>query len=288
MMDALRLSRPEREILGAPNWRSVTPWIIAAMTFAIVLVAAAGLVIAHSGRTLESAIESRYTLVVPAGGGDPAAIARRMQGFKGVAAVEAVSEQEMRQTLERWLGPAATSRELPVPAMIDFDLAGNADPAAVRAAIARIAPDARLTTHGESVGPLLQTLSVLQWVALALVALLTAAAGSAVVLAARAALDSHRPTIEILHGIGATDAQTSRLFVRRIAFDTFAGSLAGALAAGLVILALASIARWASDMGVIALGTSDLLLLAAIPLLLTAAATLAARIAILSALGREL
>lgn len=288
MIDALRLSRPEREILGAPNWRSVTPWIIAAMTFAIVLVAAAGLVIAHSGRTLERAIESRYTLVVPPGGGEPVAIARRLRGIAGVTAIEPVSEEEMRRTLERWLGPAADSRELPVPAMIDFDLAATADPAAARAAIAKIAPDAQLSTHGESVGPLLQALSVLQWVALALVAMLAAAAASAVVLAARAALDSHRPTLEILHGIGATDAQTSRLFVRRIAFDTFAGSIAGALAAGLVILALASTARWASDMGGIALGTSDLLLLAAIPLLLTAVATLAARIAILSALGREL
>ncbi len=35
---------------------------------------------------------------------------------------QAVPEAEMRRTLERWLGPAAQSADLPVPALINFDL----------------------------------------------------------------------------------------------------------------------------------------------------------------------
>ena len=68
-------------------------------------------------------------------------------------------------------------------------------------------------------------------VAFGLVLLLSAAAAAAVVLAARGALDTHRFTIEVMHGIGATDLQVTHLFQRKIAIDALIGSLAGALAA---------------------------------------------------------
>ena len=69
-----------------------------------------------------------------------------------------------------------------------------------------------------------------------LIALATAAA---VVLAARGALDTHRATIEVMHGIGATDLQVARLFQRKIALDALFGGLAGGVAAALVLLLLA-------------------------------------------------
>ena len=53
------------------------------------------------------------------------------------------------------------------------------------------------------------------------------AAAAAVVLAARGALDTHRFTIEVMHGIGATDLQITHLFQRKIAVDALAGSLIG-------------------------------------------------------------
>ena len=46
-------------------------------------------------------------------------------------------------------------------------------------------------------------------------------------LAARGALDTHRFTIEVMHGIGATDLQVTHLFQRKIAIDALIGSLAG-------------------------------------------------------------
>ena len=58
-------------------------------------------------------------------------------------------------------------------------------------------------------------------------------------LAARGALDTHRFTIEVMHGIGATDVQVTHLFQRKIAIDALVGSLAGAAAAAFVLLVLA-------------------------------------------------
>jgi cell division transport system permease protein len=152
----------------------------------------------------------------------------------------------------------------------------------------RAAPGGQISSYEDNVAPLLRSLKLVQWVALALVILLGAAASSAVVLAARGAIDSHRSTVDVLHGIGATDNQVTRIFQHRIALDTLVGSLAGAVAAAVVLLTVAGGARWAADMSGLSLGGTDLLILAVLPLLLTAIATVAARAAILSALRESL
>ena len=103
-----------------------------------------------------------------------------------------------------------------------------------------IAAGAQIVAHSDNVRPLLGSLRLLQWVAFGLVLLLSIAASAAVVLAARGALDTHRFTIEVMHGIGATDLQVTHLFQRKILLDALVGSLAGAGAAALVLLLLAS------------------------------------------------
>ena len=278
----------ERRILGGARLRSITPWIVAVMSFTILLVAACGLLTARAAGELKGSIGQRYVLTVPAGGGDVDALAERLRAMPALHAVEPVSEAEMRDDLRRWLGTAADSRDLPVPALITFDLRDGAGLAAARTALLQAAPGGTITSYGDSVAPLLGSLRLLQWVALAIVLLLGAAASAAVILAARGAIDSHRSTVDVLHGIGATDGQVTRLFQHRIAFDTLIGSLAGAAAAGLVVLLVAGGARWAADMGGLSLGASDIVLLAVLPILLTAIATIAARAAILSALRESL
>ena len=272
----------ERRILAGAPLRSITPWIVAVMSFTILLVAASGLVTARAAGELSGSIGERYVLTVPAG--DPQAIAARVQSLPGVRSVEAVSESEMRGTLRRWLGPSADSADLPIPALVRFELGEGASIAPLRPALLRAAPGGAVSSYRDQVAPLLSSLQLVQSVALALVMLLGAAASSAVVLAARGAIESHRATVDVLHGIGATDSQVTRIFQYRIALDTLAGSLAGAAAGGAVILILSGGARWAADMSGLSLGTVDLLLLAGLPLLLTVIATLAARATILSAL----
>ena len=278
----------ERRILGGTPLRSITPWIVAVMSFTILLVAACGLVTARAASDLRGAVGQRYVVTVPAGAGDAGALAERLRGSGAVRSVEPVSEDDMRATLRRWLGPAADSADLPIPALVNFDLAEGSDIESVRRLLRGASPGAQITSYDDSAAPLLASLRLVQWVALALLALLVAAASSAVVLAARGAIDSHRSTVDVLHGIGATDAQVARLFQHRIALDTLLGSLAGAAPAAAVMLLIAGGARWAAEMSGLRLGALDLLLLAALPFLLTAIATLAARAAILSALRESL
>ena len=192
----------------------------------------------------------------------------------------------MRKTLEQWLGPAAIDAQLPVPALITLDVADTANLDAIAARVEAAAPGARFIAHREKLEPVLRAIRVLKWLALALVALMAAAASAAVVLAARGALDTHRSTIEVMHGIGATDLQVTHLFQRKIALDSLAGALAGAIAAGLVLLLLAGGgAAFAGDlMGTTPLTGRDLVVLALLPLAMVVIATWVARVAVLSSL----
>jgi len=289
MFDWLFVSPAERRLLGASSRRAPTPWVIAIMSFTIMLIAATGLALANTANVLNRAIEARYAIEIPGGSANLDAVLSTVRSMSGVAGAEAVPESDMRKILERWLGPAAQSRELPVPALINFDVRQGANLGAIEKRVEAIAAGARIVAHHDSVAPLMQSLTLLQVVALGLVLLLSAAAAAAVVLAARGALDTHRFTIEVMHGIGATDLQVTHLFQRKIAIDAFIGSVAGGFAAAIVLLLLAGGAAFAGELtGGATLGIDDLLILALLPFLLTALATWVARTAVLRALREAL
>ena len=62
---------------------------------------------------------------------------------------------------------------------------------------------------------------------------MAAATAAVVVLAARAGLEAHRATIEVMHMLGSTDVQVARLFQRRIARDAAIGGAGRRRAAAL-------------------------------------------------------
>ena len=282
-------SPAERRLLGATRFRGPTPWVIAIMSFSIMIIAASGLALANTAGLLSTAIEARYSVEVPGGGNDLGTLLAAVKSAPGVRSAEAVPEAEMRRTLERWLGPAAQSSDLPVPALINFDVTPGADLKAIGRRVAVISPAAIVSAHSESVKPLLSSLQLLQWVALGLVLLLSGAAAAAVVLAARGALDTNRATIEIMHGVGATDVQVAHLFQRKIAIDALTGSLVGAVAAAVVLVLLATGAAFAGQLtGGATLGPRDFVILATLPLALTALATWVARAAVLTTLRQAL
>lgn len=289
MKGLFRPSPADRRLLGVKPLSGPTPWVVAIMSFSILIIAAAGLALANSAGQFGRSTEARYSIEVPAGSERLGQLLDSTRRLRGTANVTAVPESEMRDTLRRWLGPLADSRELPVPALVNFDLERGADADRMRKQILKIEPNASVASHSDALAPLLRSLRMLQWVALTLVVLLAVAASAAVVLAARAALDTHRTTIEVLHGIGATDEQITGLFQRKIAIDALAGSLIGAIAAGLVLALLAAGSAFLGQLtGGATLGRPDIALLMLLPLALTALATLVARSAVIARLRRAL
>lgn len=284
MLAWLFASGLERRLLGGRSLRGATPWLIGIMSFTMLIVAAAGLALANTASLVAQGTASRYSVQVP----DRDSIGRVVavvRATPGTSSVETVSAADMRRTLEQWLGPAASSADLPVPGLVTFGAQPNLDTAALQARVAATSSGAQLIAHRDSLGPVLRSLRLLQWLSLALVLLLGGAAAAAVVLATRGALDTHRFTIEVMHGVGATDVQVTRLFQRRIAVDALAGSVGGAILAGAVLLVIAAGASFAGELtGGATLTVGDLLLLALLPLLLTALATWVARTTVLAAL----
>lgn len=289
MLDWLFASPADRRLLGTSRFRGPTPWVIAIMSFSIMIIAATGLALANTAGSLTRAVEARYAVEVPNGANNVDALVAAIRTAPGVTSVEAVPESEMRRTLERWLGPAAQSADLPVPALVNFDVKPGSALTPIQQRVRAIAPAARISAHADRVGPLLRSMRALQWLAFGLVLLLSGAAAAAVVLAARGAFDTHRSTIEVMHGIGATDLQLTHLFQRKIALDALLGSLVGAAAGALVILLLASGASFAGALvGGATLSPLDLVALLLLPLVLAALATWVGRMAVLAALRETL
>jgi cell division transport system permease protein len=290
MLDWVAASPAERRLLPGGRLQGPTPYVIAIMMFVMVVIAAAGLSLANAAAMVAKGVENRYSVQIANG----AALAPRaeaaLKDAPGVAAVRPVPEAEMRDTLERWLGPAGAQADLPLPALIDVDLKPGASPQAIAARVEQAVPGARFVAHSAMLGPMLRALRSLTWLAFALVVLIAIATAAAVVLAARGALDTNRATIEVMHGVGATDDQIARLFQRKIALDSLTGGLAGAGAAGIILLLIAGgRAVWFDDLaGGPLLDAGDLLFLAALPLIGAAVATVVARLAVLRALRESL
>ncbi len=284
------MAAPRPALLPTERLHLPTAAVIAIMTFAMIVVGAAGLALSSASRSVAQGIENRFVVQLPAGLTDQLprtlALARSAPGVREAAPV---SEDEMRATLRRWLGDAASSRDLPVPALVTVELSPGANSSALSQRIERAIPGAAVVAESAELRPLLQSLRALQWLALALVLLIVAATGAAVVLAARGAFDTHRPTIEIMHGIGATDLQLTRLFQRKIAVDALAGAAAGATAAGLGLMAVGGGRALAGGLADTALlGWADVAILAALPVLAVLLATAVARWTVLRALRETL
>ena len=237
ILDRIWTPGPEARLLPAGKLHGPTVSVMAIMTFAMIIVAAAGLALANAAGIVTSGTQNRYVVEIPAASAAelPKAIAAA-RSMPSVRSATAVPESEMRKTLERWLGEAAKSSDLPVPALVTLELGPEADVAAIGAKVGTAAPGARLLSESAELQPLLRSIRALQWLALGLVLLMAIATAAAIVLAARGALDTHRSTIDIMHGIGATDRQLTRLFERKIAVDAIAGAATGTATAILVLI----------------------------------------------------
>jgi cell division transport system permease protein len=274
------------------------PWIIAIMMFLTILSAAAGLGLGAAVRSMSADLAGRASVqIVEANIAARDRLAARtvqaLRGAQGVRRADPVDPALLADQLRPWLGDAATSGDLPVPALIDVMLTpGDTDAkiGRLRALLAGLSPKLRIEPHAAFLLPLAGLLSALGWLAAGVVALMTLATGAVVVLAARGAHDSHRGTIDVLHLMGSTDVQIARLFQRRIGLDAFLGAALGFAFAVLVIIliGLRLSAMGSELLGAVTLDTRGWVILAALPVLGVILAMLTARWTVLRTLGRSL
>jgi cell division transport system permease protein len=294
MILGLHPNAADRRLLdeGTPT-RAMT-WIMAIMLFLTVLAGALGLGMFGATAQLDRELSGRLTvqIVEPIAGlrdSQAAAMVTSIRKLPGVARVREVDRAHLAQLLKPWLGDAGLDPDLPMPAMIDVEASGG-DFAAIEAAARRIAPGARVDRHAQWLSPVRSFLSSMSWLAVSLMLLIAGATAAVVLLAARAGLDTHRDTIDVLHMLGSTDVQIARLFQRRIAYDTLLGGIAGTAAALMLVWFLQGrLSALGSEMlGGVALQQRDWFLLLLLPLGFALLSTLAARVAVLRTLGKRL
>jgi len=283
----------ERRVLDEAGGFGAMTWVMAIMLFLTVLAAAVGLGTGAAARLLDRELAGRVTVQIVEG--DPvrreAAAARALAAIRsvpGVSSATAVNRAELTRLLRPWLGSDGSDPELPVPAIIDVTVPDATESIIVRVAAAAhgASPAARIDRHASWMTPVsgfMQTLTLLAW---GLVVLMASATAAVVVLAARAGLETHRATIEVMHMLGSTDVQVARLFQRRIAIDAATGGAIGGLAALAAVgfLGLRLRGLGSELLGGVTLSGGDWLLLAALPVGFVLLATLAARAAVLAAL----
>ncbi|ODU20199.1 MAG: cell division protein [Sphingomonas sp. SCN 67-18] len=290
-------SAADRRLLPEGRLAGPMPWVIAIMIFLTVLATAAGLGLSTAADTLRASLAGRVTIQIVEANPDlresqSRAVLAALKADKGVKAASRVDPAQMAALLEPWLGASDAGTELPMPALIDVDLNDATPPAvaALRAGVQALAPAARVDEHGRWLAPLAGLIGSLTLLTMALVLLMAIATSAVVVLAARAALNTHRATIDVLHLLGATDIQIARLFQRRIALDALFGGFVG-LGVGLVVifgLGIRMNAVGSELLGAIRLDWTGLCILVAIPLAGALLATLAARLTAVKALRRIL
>ncbi|NWK94993.1 cell division protein [Sphingobium lactosutens] len=274
------------------------PWIIAIMMFLTILSAAAGLGLSASVRSMSADLAGRASVQVVEANAQArdrlaAQALRTLRDARDVRSADPVDPALLADQLRPWLGDAATSGDLPVPALIDVMLTpGDADGKVdrLRRQLGALSPRLRIEPHAAFLLPLAGLLTALGWLAAGVVVLMVLATGAVVVLAARGAHDSHRGTIDVLHLMGSTDVQIARLFQRRIGLDAFLGSALGFSFAILVIILIGlRLSAMGSDLlGAVTLDTRAWMILAVLPVLGVTLAMLTARWTVLRTLGRSL
>ncbi len=296
--DAAIGSQRTAQVLPAASLGGPMPWVIAIMVALTVLTAGGAISLANFASEARSGLEGGVTVqVVEANASAREAQARRaaeaLATAPGVAKVRRVPQAEVESLVEPWLGEAANSEVVALPALIEVRLTGDADKAALsrlRGSLAKSAPSARIDAQADWLGPVFGVITALRWLALVLIGLLTLASAAAVWLAARNALDVNRATIEIVHHLGAGDAQIARLFERSVLLDAALGGAIGLLLGGGALALLGG--RFAAlQAGVVergALSALDWLLVALVPVIMAGVALYTARRTVLARLGRML
>lgn len=154
--------------------------------------------------------------------------------------------------LEPWLGTGLGAEDLPIPRLIVVKLADDrrVDMGAFRAKLSAEVPSASLDDHRQWFDRLRAMARAVIVVGLTIVALMVAAMALSVVFATRAAVETNRPIVEVLHFVGARDGFIAGEFQRHVLWLALRGALVGGvLALTAIVLSGWISARWRATAG---------------------------------------
>lgn len=265
------------------------PWIMAALSLVVAVAIGVAFSLAALTASWGEIGSDRVTVrfaQIDAGIGETASkAALQLQELPQVRSARLLPDSDVRRLLAPWLGDGGMADKLPLPSIIDIELT---DPAGLRQVetLAAGIPGAVVDSTRGWLEPLRQLARLSGLVAGMLAALSVAVIALVTIFAARAALNAHAPTVELLRLMGAAEG----FVARRFQFHSLKQGLIGGLAGALPGIALVAV-----GVGAARLDSSELLAgltptpagwaaMALLPLLIALVAMLTARYTVLEML----
>ena len=273
--------------------------VIAVMAFLAALALGGSLIANRAAEGWSQGLSSKITVqVLPPDTGPPRhglaeeteAVLSVLRDTPGIVHAAALSEAEQAKLVAPWIGAGALVGDLPLPQLIDADIAPGVE-VDVKALVAQLkiaAPRAIVDDHSHWIGRLHDLASTLVWSAYGILFLIAVATAATVAFATRAGLDAHSDMVALLHQMGAHSRFVARAFEWHYFRATITAAGAGAAFAGLLYAAAGGLESVGYEavpfLPPLSLKPIELLWLLTVPAAAGLIALLTARLSVLAAL----
>jgi len=232
--------------LDLPLGRDATgrflPWIVALMVYLSVLGGVGLMLLGDTLRDWNRSLSTTMTLQLPAdtSAGRIETTVATLKQTPGIVSVHLLGADETARLIAPWLGAGVQADSLPLPRLVDIQLAPGAKPdlAALRQRLTAIDPGADLADHSSALTALRGFAVRLEGVIGAGVAVVAIMLVLTVVFIARTGLAIHQPVVDILHLLGAPDRYIAHQFQTHALWVGLRGGAIGGLAAAATIVIL--------------------------------------------------
>lgn len=226
------------------------PGLVGTMSFLAALALGGALACASLAQSWQGNTISALTIQVPQpdqldvskNGTRLAAVQQALQANTAVSDLQVLDSAAVDRLLSPWLGNDAASLGLAMPAVITAQLAGGGDADVLQTQLGQVSPGVLVKTGALWAKRVTALTTSLQACALAVLFIVASVAIAVVAVATRAGIAQLRENIEIVHGLGALDADIAARFAARATWLAFMGALCGTLLALPVLAWLAWLA----------------------------------------------
>jgi cell division transport system permease protein len=219
--------------------------VVAIMTFLASLTTGAVMMVLSSAADWQSDVAREMTIQIrPGPGRDLEAEVKKAveiaRATPGIDEVRPYSDAESARLLEPWLGSGLALDALPVPRIVVLRVASGEHPdtAKLRGALDARVAGASLDDHRGWIGRMRAMADAAIAGGLAILLLVLAATVLSVSFATRGAMATNRPTVEVLHFIGAKDTFIARQFMGHFLVLGLKGGAIGGGAALVLLIAV--------------------------------------------------
>ncbi len=221
---------------GNGGW--LLSWIIALMTYMIIVSVALFMIVNNISDQWTSGLDGRLTIEINHD------IAQRkdtqsnidefLQSAENTDGITAqrLSDTDIFSLIEPWFGGALAADDLPLPILIDVEFIGPTNQqqqamADIQALVDTHIPEARIDTHQQWLNSILAISKTLQLIALTLAMIILFTAIAAILGATKTHLALHEDKVDILHMIGANDSYIAKQFQKQTFHLAAEGSFLG-------------------------------------------------------------